>query len=63
MAPSGPLLLRDFHQLLTISILSGFAQFAEIPSNCAKTANLQDHGPLEMADTETNVERDTTLGS
>jgi hypothetical protein len=36
---------------------------AEIPSNCAKTANLQDHGPLEMADTETNVERDTTLGS
>lgn len=61
MAPSGPL-LRGFHQLLTISILSGFAQFAEIPSNCAKTANLQDHGPLEMADTETNVERDTTLG-
>jgi hypothetical protein len=63
MAPSGPLLLRAFHQLLTISILFVFAQFAEIPSNCAKTANLQDHGPLEMADAETNVERDTTLGN
>jgi hypothetical protein len=63
MALAGPLLLQGFHQLLTISILSGFAQFAEIPSNCAKTANMQDHGLLEMADTETNVERDTTLGS